>query len=913
MALQKAGKPKTLRGFELSRVIGKGSYGEVWLARHIKDRRPYVLKKINLKSTSDKERKAAEQEARLLSNLRHPNIVTYKDSFQAGERYLYIAMQYCEGGDLYTWLKDRKGKILEEKQVVEWFIQIAMALQYLHDRDILHRDLKTQNIFLTKNKIIKVGDLGIARVLENSSDMATTLIGTPYYMSPELFSSKPYNQKSDVWALGCCVYEMTTLRHAFNARDMNSLAFKILSGKLPPMPQVYSSELVHLIQNMLHQDPSRRPSVGRLLRMSYVKKNITLFLEETRKGRRPLPSTPTTAASPSSSSPSSSHPARPHLHKPRSQPPPSSSSSPSSAAAASAAKKDYVDGPRPSNSSLVRLEPVEDLSPASPTPVDSSPGPMGSDSPPPSPAVGENSPSSPVVTIINSSLSPGGPVVAFNSRPTPVAVAVASGSPSPSAECSPNPRPVAAAATTAAAAADDGDGDDDDSSHYYYPSPHSPAMPVPKNSFGRGANGNSADGETPRQPDTDADADAGTVSDTGPAETGPEMAQRGRGVALRANSICEEQASVSPASSVISSSSSTQSSLNEAPSPSSALEGNESDTGTGTPTDTIKNTVIQQHAMDGEVAMKNQDIARRRSSSSDIPNGNTDSTLKKYRVDKSRPLPPPPVIDAGNGVPQNANSRVPRLSSSSSSSKECSSNLGEGDAPRSLPNVLARQKRRQKQSLSCSLEKQEGRVKLRQPSHLRKSHEKPSEVVSPLKGVRSQRQYRQPSMSTEDDEDEGNSSPEDDINKKKRDKIREDRDMENLAMVLNTTLQTNLSKSIDDKSDEECKSVSRSPQKRTTRDRSKEEEEEEQEEINDLPSADTLVQTKRLSDRITILEKNCVSGVGREVLQEAINILDRFEEEDIKPRLEELLGEDNFHQYAGKIWQLKYCKQMARN
>ncbi|CAI9721461.1 serine/threonine-protein kinase Nek4-like [Octopus vulgaris] len=130
MALQKlSSKPKTLRGFELSMVIGKGSYGEVWLARHIKDKRPYVLKKINLKSTSDKERRAAEQEARLLSNLKHPNIVTYKDSFQTGERYLYIAMQYCEGGDLYTLLKERKGKVLEEKQVVEWFIQIAMALQ----------------------------------------------------------------------------------------------------------------------------------------------------------------------------------------------------------------------------------------------------------------------------------------------------------------------------------------------------------------------------------------------------------------------------------------------------------------------------------------------------------------------------------------------------------------------------------------------------------------------------------------------------------------------------------------------------------------------------------------------------------------------------------------------------------------
>jgi NIMA (never in mitosis gene a)-related kinase len=102
----------------------------------------------------------------------------------------------------------------------------------MHDQSILHRDLKTQNIFLTKNEIVKVGDLGIARVLDSGNDLATTIIGTPYYMSPEIFSNKPYGQKSDIWALGCCVYEMTTLEHAFNAKDMNSLVLKIIRGQV---------------------------------------------------------------------------------------------------------------------------------------------------------------------------------------------------------------------------------------------------------------------------------------------------------------------------------------------------------------------------------------------------------------------------------------------------------------------------------------------------------------------------------------------------------------------------------------------------------------------------------------------------------------------------------------------------------
>ncbi|KAM8995184.1 serine/threonine-protein kinase Nek4 isoform 5-T5 [Ara ararauna] len=264
------------------RAVGKGSYGEVSLVRHLQDCKQYVIKRLNLKNASNRERKAAEQEAQLLSQLKHPNIVTYRESWQGEDGLLYIVMGFCEGGDLYHKLKEQKGQLLPESQVVEWFVQIAMALQYLHEKHILHRDLKTQNVFLTRTNIIKVGDLGIARVLENQYDMASTLIGTPYYMSPELFSNKPYNYKSDVWALGCCVYEMATLKHAFNAKDMNSLVYRIIEGKLPPMPKDYSPELVEIIRTMLSKRPEERPSVKNILRQPYIKHQISLFLEATK-------------------------------------------------------------------------------------------------------------------------------------------------------------------------------------------------------------------------------------------------------------------------------------------------------------------------------------------------------------------------------------------------------------------------------------------------------------------------------------------------------------------------------------------------------------------------------------------------------------------------------------------------------
>ncbi|KAM4021585.1 serine/threonine-protein kinase Nek4 isoform 2-T2 [Anomaloglossus baeobatrachus] len=271
-----------LENYTVIRVVGKGSYGEVSLAAHRAEGKQYVIKKLSLRNAPRRERKAAEQEAQLLSQLKHPNIVAYKESWEGDDGLLYIAMGFCEGGDLYHKLKEQKGKLLPESQVVEWFLQITMALQYLHNLHVMHRDLKTQNIFLTKSNIIKVGDLGIARILDSQYDMASTLIGTPYYMSPELFSNQPYNYKSDVWALGCCVYEMATLKHAFNAKDMNSLVYRIIEGKLPPMPKDYSNELRDLIGTMLSRQPEKRPTANQILRKPYIKQHIKLFLDNSK-------------------------------------------------------------------------------------------------------------------------------------------------------------------------------------------------------------------------------------------------------------------------------------------------------------------------------------------------------------------------------------------------------------------------------------------------------------------------------------------------------------------------------------------------------------------------------------------------------------------------------------------------------
>eukprot|EP00730_Choanoeca_flexa_P005126 TRINITY_DN11882_c0_g1_i14.p1 TRINITY_DN11882_c0_g1~~TRINITY_DN11882_c0_g1_i14.p1 ORF type:complete len:504 (+),score=113.61 TRINITY_DN11882_c0_g1_i14:142-1653(+) len=287
-----------IEGYTLSRQLGHGSFGTVHLVRDNKKRHKYVIKIMDVESI--KQRDSALQEADLLSKLNHPNIVRHRDSFLSPDQnQLCIVMQFCEGGDLSQRIQAQadEGGYFTENQIMNWFTQIALAIQYLHTQKILHRDLKTQNIFLTKKGIIKVGDLGIARVLESTMEFATTMVGTPYYMAPELFSEEAYNHKSDIWSLGCCIHELCTLRPAFNARDLTSLVFQVLEGSVPRIPSRYSEGLDSLVMSMLDKDPDKRPSVQSLLTSPFVKAHMQRFVQERTRGK---PSSSTKHASSSS-------------------------------------------------------------------------------------------------------------------------------------------------------------------------------------------------------------------------------------------------------------------------------------------------------------------------------------------------------------------------------------------------------------------------------------------------------------------------------------------------------------------------------------------------------------------------------------------------------------------------------------
>ncbi|CAE7543109.1 NEK1, partial [Symbiodinium sp. KB8] len=243
----------------------------------IASQQQFVIKQINTTRMSRKERAEVENEVAVLSRLRSPNIVAYVESFHH-RGALCIVMEYADGGDLEKTLQKRRGRLLPEDMVLDWFIQICLALKYVHNRKILHRDLKPANIMLSTSgsgpPVVKLGDFGIAKVLSNTMELARTAIGTPYYLSPEICREERYNNKSDIWSLGCILYEMCSLKHAFEGRNMKQLVQSIMKGRVAPLPRGFSSGVSELVGACLHRDPRRRPRVDRILQHPLLQKRI---------------------------------------------------------------------------------------------------------------------------------------------------------------------------------------------------------------------------------------------------------------------------------------------------------------------------------------------------------------------------------------------------------------------------------------------------------------------------------------------------------------------------------------------------------------------------------------------------------------------------------------------------------------
>lgn len=260
-----------MENYEVLDLIGKGNFGSISKILRKSDDKILVWKELDYGRMSEKEKQNIVSEVNILRDLHHPNIVRYYDRIvDKKNTKIYIIMEYCEGGDIGLLIKRLKKnkELIPEEIIWKIFTQLVLALYECHnhkDGKILHRDIKPSNVFLDAENNIKLGDFGLSRMLSNESYFAYSHVGTPYYMSPEQIEEVKYNEKSDIWSLGCFLYEVATFNPPFEATNQLSLALKIKAGKVEPIPNKYSSELSKVIMWMLNVDQNKRPSVDELM------------------------------------------------------------------------------------------------------------------------------------------------------------------------------------------------------------------------------------------------------------------------------------------------------------------------------------------------------------------------------------------------------------------------------------------------------------------------------------------------------------------------------------------------------------------------------------------------------------------------------------------------------------------------
>uniref|UniRef100_A0AAX7TXU9 Protein kinase domain-containing protein n=1 Tax=Astatotilapia calliptera TaxID=8154 RepID=A0AAX7TXU9_ASTCA len=278
---------RSMEKYSLVKVIGEGSFGRAVLVRCKSSQEKYVVKEIQLPKNQSKLENS-RREAILLSRMKHPNIVAFREAFEADE-LLWIVMEYCSGGDLLQRIKQQKSNQFSVDNILKWFAEMCAGAKHIHDQRVLHRDLKSKNIFLTDNGTVKLGDFGSACILNSSKAYAHAYVGTPYYVAPEIWDNKPYNNKSDVWSLGCVLYELCTLRHPFQASSWKSLILKVCRGAYPPLPSHLPYELQYLVKQMFKTNPKDRPSLHTILTSHRVSKLLRTHLPSQGKSVYPAP------------------------------------------------------------------------------------------------------------------------------------------------------------------------------------------------------------------------------------------------------------------------------------------------------------------------------------------------------------------------------------------------------------------------------------------------------------------------------------------------------------------------------------------------------------------------------------------------------------------------------------------------
>ena len=257
------------QGYRVVKPLGSGSFGDAWVVQS-------EGRTLAAKVAKGSAGRYVEREIEILMCLDHPNITKYVSSFETPGT-ICVVMEYAKAGDIadrVTWQIQQREKF-SESTVVDWFLQILMAVKYLHKKGVIHRDLKSANVFITSENVVKLGDFGIAHysAASGSRKRANTICGSPSYMAPEMISRRKYTNKIDIWSLGVILYELLTLKKPFVGKNKSELEKNIMSGVYHPITG-YTHDLSSCCVGMLSLNDEKRPSARELITSKFAQRSL---------------------------------------------------------------------------------------------------------------------------------------------------------------------------------------------------------------------------------------------------------------------------------------------------------------------------------------------------------------------------------------------------------------------------------------------------------------------------------------------------------------------------------------------------------------------------------------------------------------------------------------------------------------
>ena len=263
----------SLKDFVIIKILENENNYSILKVKNKKEEITYILKNIKFQMLDKNKKKKIINEIKVLTSLKHPNIIQIKKAFYDRPSNTFnIIMEFTSNGNLSNIINCaiKKRKYIKESFIWKILTQILVGLNYLHNKGIIHRDLRSCNIFLSNLGIFKIGGFNGFCLVEKNK-MIKEQIGTPLYTAPEIWNDQPYNYKCDIWSLGCIVYELATLSLPFTGDNLDVLYNNIMSRKIKPIPEFYSQNLKDIINNMLIFDPLKRPSTNKLLNDPNIK------------------------------------------------------------------------------------------------------------------------------------------------------------------------------------------------------------------------------------------------------------------------------------------------------------------------------------------------------------------------------------------------------------------------------------------------------------------------------------------------------------------------------------------------------------------------------------------------------------------------------------------------------------------